>query len=430
VLRLYGVALTCVNVVAFVYWSGRRDLARIVSDTYQPICWPFWENCHEWRVFGGTEVAAVLWAYLALTIATGACFFSKRTVGWGWLGLLAITAIRTGLMFQDFTLRLNQHYMANWVALAFLFLPARRALVPALLVSFYFWAGILKLDMEWLSGAALYGREKLWVPDALVAASCVYVVVLEVVLIFGLYSRRAWLFWTTIAQLVIFHIWSWPIVGFFYPMLMFGLDSIFVLAWLLDRKNRDESEFFEDHERDVRDIEREIRDGSPLPERLEEMSPAGNRDPSPISALRAPGVRGPAALLLAGFAITQMLPKVFPGDEAITGEGRLFALNMFDARVVCQGYAIIRTADGKEKKSSFSNRSYAKRIACDPVLYFNLARNECRRDRRGAPLVNLDLHLRSRRTTDAGLRDVIDIPDFCTAGVTYDMWRPNDWILK
>jgi hypothetical protein len=44
--------------------------------------------------------------------------------------------------------------------------------------------------------------------------------------------------------------------------------------------------------------------------------------------------------------------------------------------------------------------------------------------------VNLDLHLRSRRTTEPELRDVIDIRDFCTAGVTYDMWRPNDWIRK
>ncbi len=390
VLRLYGVALAYVNVLTFVYWFVRRDVTRVVSDTYQPICWPFWENCHEWRVFSEGQVAAVLWAYLALSIVAGACFLSKRRVAWGWWGLLAVNAIRVALLFQDFTLRLNQHYMANWAALAFLFFPARRVLVPALLVSFYFWAGVLKLDYEWLSGAALYKREKLWVPDALVPASCVYVVVLEMVLIFGLYSRRAWLFWTTLAQLVVFHIWSWPIVGFFYPMLMFGLDSILVVAWLVDPARRG----FDWRE------------------------------------LAAPHVRTAGLVLLAGFAFTQFLPKAFPGDEAITGEGRLFALNMFDARVVCEGYAMIRTEDGRVKKSAYSNRSYSKRIACDPVLYFNLARNECRRERRGSPLVNLDLHLRSRRTTEPELRDVIDIPDFCTAGVTYDMWRPNDWIRK
>jgi hypothetical protein len=387
-LRLYGVALAYVNVLTFVYWSGRRDVTRIVSDAYQPICWPFWENCHEWRVFSAEQVSVVLWAYLVLSLAAGACFLSKRTVAWGWWGLLAVNLIRIALLFQDFTLRLNQHYMANWAALAFLFFPARRAVIPALLVSFYFWAGVLKLDVEWLSGAALYNREKLWVPEALVPASCVYVVVLEMLLIWGLYARRAWLFWATVAQLIVFHIWSWPIVGYFYPMLMFGLDSIFVTARLLDSRRLD------------------------------------------IRSLAAPALRGGAAVLLAAFALTQFLPKAFPGDEAITGEGRLFALNMFDARVVCEGYAIVRTADGKQKKTAFSNRSYSKRIACDPVLYFNLARNECRRERRGAALVNLDLHLRSRRTTEPDLRGVIDIPDFCTAGITYDMWRPNEWIRK
>lgn len=390
VLRLYGVALAYVNALTFVYWRVRRDAARIISDTDQPICWPFWENCHEWRVFSAEQVSLVLWAYLALSLAAGACFLSRRTVAWGWWGLLAVNLIRIALMAQDFTLRLNQHYMANWVALAFLFFPARRTVIPALLVSFYFWAGVLKLDVEWLSGAALYNRDKLWVPDGLVPASCVYVVVLEMLLIWGLYARRAWVFWSTLAQLVVFHVWSWPIVGFFYPMLMFGLDSIFATARLLDR-------------------------------------PAGWHG---LRALAAPGVRGVAAVLLAGFAFTQFLPKVFPGDEAITGEGRLFALNMFDARVVCQGHAIVRTADGRQRKTAFSNKSYSKRIACDPILYFNLARNECRRERRGAALVNLDLHLRSRRTTGSEIHTVIDIPDFCTAGVTYDMWRTNDWIRK
>ena len=420
VLRLYGVALAYVNVLAGVYWVVRRDVTRIVSDTYQPICWPFWENCHEWRVFSAEQVSVVLWAYLALSVAVGACFLSKRSVAWGWWGLLAISLVRVALLFQDFTLRLNQHYMANWATLAFLFFPARRALVPALLVSFYFWAGVLKLDLEWLSGAALYNREKLWVPEALVPASCVYVVVLEMVLIWGLYARRAWVFWATLAQVVVFHIWSWPIVGFFYPMLMFGLDSIFATARLLDPPGADET----------------IGDGSRFPRldpSVEDRSLStepGSPWASPWQVLTEPGVRVAALVLLTGFAFTQFLPKVFPGDEAITGEGRLFALNMFDARVVCQGYAMVTTADGRQKKTAFSNRSYSKRIACDPVLYFNLARNECRRERRGAALVRLDLHLRSRRTTEPELRDVIDIPDFCNARITYDMWRPNEWIQK
>ena len=64
-------------------------------------------------------------------------------------------------------------------------------------------------------------------------ASCVYVVVLETTLIFGLYARRNWIFYATLAQLVAFHIFSWPIVGFWYPTLMFCLLSILPLMRLL-----------------------------------------------------------------------------------------------------------------------------------------------------------------------------------------------------
>lgn len=258
-------------------------------------------------------------------------------------------------------------------------------------MSFYFWAGVPKLDIEWLSGAALYNKNKLWIPEALVRTSCVYVVVLEVVVVFGLYARGKWMFWATLGQLLLFHIYSWPIVGFYYPMLMFGLASIFPLVRLLD-------------------------------------SPAHWLD---ARALAAPRLRMAAAALLGGFAFTQFLPMAFPGDAAITGEGRLFALNMFDARVVCQGSTTFHLADGRTRKMPLSNRRYSKRIACDPVLYFSMARNECRRlDSRKPKTIDLDLHLKSRRTTDPDLRDVIDIPSFCRSGVSYDMWRPNDWILK
>jgi len=391
VLRLYGVALAYVNVLTFVYWYARRDVTSILSNASTPICWPFWENCHAWRVLTPEAIAAILWVYLALSLVAGACFFSKRRVAWGYWGLVIVNAIRIAIMAQDFTLRLNQHYMANWAALAFLFFPHRRVLVPALLVSFYFWAGVLKLDMEWLSGAALYNKDKLWMPEALVPASCVYVVVLEMVILFGLYARRNWIFWATLGQLLLFHIYSWPIVGFYYPMLMFGLASIFPLMRLLDPPSRWLA----------------------------------------AKDLAAPKLRLPAAVLLGGFAFTQFAPMAFPGDAAITGEGRLFALNMFDARVVCHGSATFHLADGRTRTLSLSNRRYSKRIACDPVLYFNLARNECRRlDVRKPKAIDLDLNLKSRRTTDPQLRDVIHIPNFCTSDVTYDMWRPNDWILK
>ena len=71
-----------------------------------------------------------------------------------------------------------------------------------------------------------------------------------------------------------------------------------------------------------------------------------------------------------------------------------------------------------------------KRIACDPIVYFDLAQANCRKYAQDERFVDFDLHLRSRRTSDDEFRTVIDVKNFCSANLHYDMWRPNSWILK
>lgn len=387
-LRYYGAALAAINVVTFVHWMFQARIGRYLAGDSVPICWPFWENCDLARVLTATQVDALLWVYLALSVATGFFFLRPQRIDWAWWGLLAINAFRVLVVVQDFRLRLNQHYMANFVVLAFLFLPAKRALVPALLVSFYFWAGILKLDLEWLSGQALYGRDHFWVPAALVPASCIYVVILEILLVFGVFSKRGWVFWATMGQLVLFHLFSWPLVGFYYPLLMFGLLSILVSVRLLE--------------------------------------PA-ERWPS-VAALSSHRL---ASLgLLGTFAVLQMIPWAFPGDTALTGEGRLFALHMFDARVECEASQVLHLASGADKELPVEFRGLSTRIRCDPVVFLSLARAQCRELARLPNVRDFDFRLKSRRSSDPGFHDVINVRNFCQAGLTYDMWRPNDWILK
>jgi len=390
ILRYYGLALAAVHAVTFLHWRFRHNISKFLKDGESPICWPFWENCHEWRVLSAGGIDAVLWAMLALSVAAAGLFLKERWARWGYWLLVAATAVRLLVFVQDFRLRLNQHYMLNWVMLAFLLLPKKRAVIPWLVVFFYFWAGILKLDMEWLSGAALYNRDKIWIPEALIPASCVYVVVLEIAIVFGLCSKRAWLFWSTFAQLVLFHVVSWAVVGFYYPMLMFGLISVFVTGRLL----APETEWIS------------------------------------FGQLRDAALRPVLPLVIGVFSFFQMVPYAFPGDTAITGEGRLFALNMFDARVVCEAFATIHKEDGTTKDVPIRTDQLAQRITCDPIAYFNLARSNCRNYEKKGKFTDFDLHLRSRRTSDPEFRDVIDIRNFCTAKPTYDMWRPNVWILK
>src|SRR5262249_27107548 len=149
-------------------------------------------------------------------VATGAAFAFGR-VRAGWSLYLAATAIQVGVLVQDYRLRLNQQYMAVWVAAVFLFVPDRRRVLQYLIVAFYVAAGLLKLNADWLSGAALLGSRPLFVPPAFVPAACAYVVVLELVVALGLLARRDWVFWTAYAQILAFHLASWAVVDFFYP---------------------------------------------------------------------------------------------------------------------------------------------------------------------------------------------------------------------
>ena len=390
VLRAYGCALAFVHVLTFFQWQRGGTLRRILSAGGVPICWPFFEDCHLARVLGPAGVDGLLWGYLTVAVAALLLFTRRWTAPAGYLVLLALELVKALIIAQDYRLRLNQHYMAFFVALAFLLFPAKRRALQYLIILFYFWAGTLKLNPEWLSGASLYRRQFLWLPEALVPAACAYVVVLETILVFGLLARRPWIFWTTLAQLALFHAMSWPIVGFFYPSLMFALLTIFPLSRLFSTESE-----------------------RPSFARIE-----GRLEPRSTYAL------------LAGFSLLQLVPYVFPGDSAITGQGRLFALHMFDALVVCESHVTFHDAQGGTRRVRVETGRGSARVRCDPIVHFNIARALCRQGAANGRWTDLDLSLRSRRTTDPELRSVIEVEDFCRESPTYDLWRPNPWIKR
>jgi hypothetical protein len=388
VLRIYGGVLAALHVLTFLSWRS-FSLETMLSAGHLGICWPFFEDCSHYRFLSPEGVRLVLWGYLATGVLAVLLFASRRLLPWAYGALLFVNLYKAAIWLQDYRLRANQHYMALFLSLIFLFLPNKRRLLSYQIVAFYFWAGLLKLDKEWLSGAALYGKP-LGVPEKLIPAACAYVVVLEIFLVFGLLARRAWIFWATLAQFVLFHITSWTVVGFFYPLLMFAILSVFPLA-------------------------RMIPSGAPPPGVRRLLT---GREPASTPAF------------LCFFSFLQIIPWFFPGDTAITGEGRLFALHMFDARVVCRARAMLHGADGKTTEFS-PNLALAQRIRCDPIVYLSVGRAVCRvicEEKHRC--TDIDLELWSRRTTQPALRPVINVKNFCTSGLHYDLWRPNAWILR
>lgn len=381
ILRVYAVFLGLTHVLTFLYWSRSSvDLVTVLTSS-EPVCWPFWGECYRFRFLSPDGVFWLLRGYLALSVISIVLFMMRRWVTAAWWFFLAVTIVKLAIVLQDFQLRLNQHYMAGLACVAFLFVSNKRLILKILIAFFYFWAGLLKLDPEWLSGAALYrpiwfftGR---WLPVA-----CFYVVVLEIVLVWGLFSKRRWIFWATLAQLLIFHVFSWPVVGFFYPTLMFCLLALYAL----DRLYYGTGAFSE----------------------------TGR-------------LAGSGYAFLALFSLAQLVPYAMPGDPALTGEGRLFGVHMFDALVDCEAYALLKGPDGSSKKENFY-KPLAARIHCDPIVYWNRARALCRSPERGSRFMDFDLFLKSRRQTGKAATTVLRIENYCASNPAYRVWRHNEWI--
>jgi hypothetical protein len=385
-LRLYGVALLATHVLTAV-WFVKGDRASLVAAGEDAICWPLVPDCERLRVLSAGQLDTAVIAFGAAAIVCALGFAHRRWTGWAWGGLAALTLLKVLGLALDFRLRANQHYMAFAACAVYLLIPHKRESVPLLLVLFYFWAGTLKLNWEWLSGGALY--KPLWLLSGrAVVAACAYVVVLELGVVWGLLSRRPWIFWSSLAQVLLFHVMSFAVVGWFYPLLMFALLSLPVLArWF----------------------------------------PASPPEPSVGERILSRQLSRSALAMAVAFSLLQLSTHLYPGDTAITGEGRLFALHMFDARVVCEAEATFALADGGTLTADIEIEG--GRTRCDPLMLHAVARNLCRHGQVGdVAFTDLALHLRSRRTTESELVPVIEIPEFCTKMPSYSAFLHNDWI--
>jgi hypothetical protein len=389
VLRYYGAAMAILHVVTVLWWLDQRVIGFLHAGA-EPICWPVYPDCERLRVLGPAGLAHLLLAYLLAAIAVALLFRDERHAAAAYWGLLGLNLLKAAIMLLDFRLRMNQHYMAFSASAVFLLVPGKRDALRVLVTLFYVWAGTLKLNWEWISGAGLY-RPVWFFTGAGVVAACAYVAVLELVGSWGLLARRAWVFWSAFAQFLVFHVFSWPVVGFFYPLLMFAILSLFPMC------------------------------------RRWPAGPDAPAGPGLLASLWTGRQRWPTYATAAGFSLLQITPYAFPGDPALTGEGRLYALHMFDARPACRGYATLKFAAGTVAYRDLL-LPLDTRIACDPVVYYNRARNLCR-ERARSGVRELDLYLWARRATSPAFQRIIAVEDFCGRQIRYNPFWHNPWIL-
>jgi hypothetical protein len=372
-----------------VAWLSYKHVDSLVTgEDYA--CWPLWPGCESVRpLLSPGLVRVTVYAMLACSVGA-AVLFALRRIRPAVAAFIGGLALGAAIYALDYRLRLNQTYMLGWVVLVLLVAPRRAQALQAIVALFYFWAGALKLNREWLSGAALYAKPLL-VPQALVPAACVYVVVLEMGLLWGLFAsspRARWARWAIYGQLLVFHAVSWSVVGWYYPLLMAGITAIYPLVWV--------------------------------------FAPDQMLTWSHLRADRA--LRNTTASLVVVFSALQLMPRAFPGDTAITGEGRLFALHMFDARVECEGGANVSTASGQHAHVAVINERLEQRMRCDPIVLSQTAQRLCRQLEGRPDSPRVDVVVEARRASDPHMQPLIHVDDFCRRDVSYSLWHHNAWI--
>lgn len=384
-LRLYAAALSLGNAVTGLFWLTSQPLATWLRVGAPATCWPFFPQCEATRVLSPGIITAVLVAFVIVSLVTAFGFWDGRNARrWVWI-LICLSVFKLVVVLQDYRLIMNQHYMLTCMTAAFLWCRDRRRVVMGLVILFYLAAGLLKVaSPDWYSGAGLYGRRPLGLNPEWIPAACAYVVMLELVVVWGLLSRSSRWFWSTIAQLYLFHVASFWVVGFFYPLLMFLLLSGLI--------------FF-----------RVVR------------PPLANRGSRRSWQFAAP-------FTLGAFIILQLVPRLIPGDEAVTGEGRMFALSMFDAPVRCQSTFTEFSAGSSRVTRGIPVPQFQPRVACDPYVYYAAATAMCRRNETNREFDDLNIRLDTRRSGTAEFSTLVDIEGFCSRGLTYSMWRHNAWI--
>lgn len=379
-LSLYGAAI-CMGYFYFWVYLNNHSFDFKLSFNDEAICWPFFNACDFPRIFSPTHWKIIFLSLCVASTANAVLFLVKR-VRTAYTILILLECLRISIILIDYRVRLNQNYMFSFIVFAFLFISQKSLTIPRLLVLFYFWAGILKLTPDWLSGSALYGK-LLFIPDSLKVISAQYVVVLELFITPFLLSKNKVARYLVLFQLGLFHLVSLGVVGFFYPALMVSLLSIFILL-----------DFF-----------------------------PPNPGSTPASSFGHFGGLGIVIL----FSILNCFPYFVPGDKSITGETRLVSLHMFDSITYCTPWSTLKFRSGVPEKKNLYMPNVI-RIRCDPIVYLSRLRKICRDKKSDPNFIDVDFTLDVTKETQKKSIRVMDITDFCSKNYQYSVWNRNNWI--
>ncbi|WP_374027478.1 hypothetical protein ACES2J_13395 [Bdellovibrio bacteriovorus] len=383
-LWLVGLILSLEHLLTFFFWLTERPILWILSRSTPSVCWPVFSQCEVFKP-GPVTLQILLGLYAGLAVISGTLWALKKKPALAISLIWILLAMKIGFILQDYRLTGNYHYIPTMVMLAFLLIPHRALALPMTFFVLYFSAGILKLDTQWLSGAAI--NERLF-PTWLTQVGVWYVLVLELGLIFLLFAKKDRWFYFVFVQLVVFHLYSWHLTRFFYPSVMLLLLGILLITRPLIA------------DWSVRQAFRKV-------------------------------FQSPVAVSLTVIFVALQLPQYYlPGDAALTGEGRMYALIMYDGRVQCEPHVTLWKKDQSKDTVPLMPPWLMTRTACDPLVYMRLSEQICQWAAKDTTVVQADFTLPVRYQGDSEWQPLVSATDICKKRLTYSNFFPNAWIMK
>jgi hypothetical protein len=360
--------LTFAHLVTAIRWYGFSIWGLYDNSSIKSACYPFFSQCLKVSFDNPYPIK-----YLLITYITLSCLFfiplllNKKKIAL--FIFLLLFAIKTFIFVSRYNIMGNYHIMHLSLIIGILLCYGQSTLYRLIVCLQYFFAGLLKINMEWLSGAAMVSYPRL-LPEVLFGPTLVYVIVLELVLIWGLLSQNHLLRRLTLLQLVIFHGYSYFIVGYFYPMIMLGiLIPLFIeewsnlkLNWSFDYKRR---------------------------------------------------LFYPCYAFIALIVFWNVASKFSEHDPAKDGRVRYFSLNMLDAKTSCNLKLIEVLPDKTIRTLNIPALASAIRVWCDPVIFEGYLKRLCEDPEFKKSNSILNFHLETRRYTENEFEPIRETKDVC-----------------
>ena len=383
-LRWYGFFLSLVHVVTFFFWHHNSFINQYLTKNANTLCWPQVPFCEFLRFLSPSGVQALLYIYLSMALLAAFFFLNKKTIVYAYWLFLFVNVIKFYMFFSDYHVMGNHHYMPFVVSFVYLFIRQKLFFIPLVIACFYFFAAILKVsNLDWLTGMAFVQNVQfpLFFNEEIKMILCFYVVCLEMIGSWLLILKTRWKMAVYI-QFILFHLMSYFIVGYFYPVIMLLLISLFLLIVLFNERYVTVWSF------------RKIFPGALF-----------------------------IFLVIAG----NLLSVFIPGDAGLTGEGRLWGVNMYDAHTECDSQIFLKF---KKNNTLFLSgyESYTLRVKCDPYIGFNTVKKVCAFYKNKPEFIDLDWSVYSKLRSDLEYKRIVDEKNACGKNLQYFSWRKNHWI--